>query len=273
MESHVAIARLFALASAFGHGWAQPRVPQAVLQEVAEVLAVRGVYAFDSPHPLLEWEAAREFERLLGDVCTPVWRGEAPKATPRTEGDCGALYVLHIANCEEPRYVGLGPLWSHTTGRRRIYWDICPDTGRVVIEIRRPGDVVVLRAVVDPRGALTWRAPGAYYVRHVEALGEVLKALGVQLPVEVWLGISDEVETLRAQAAELQSDVLRARKMDNGPYEGALQLGLARNRAFRLLAGDPEFFPAVPMGTRITAAEAAARARQLRLEAARSLAA
>jgi hypothetical protein len=237
-----------------------------VLQEVTQALTARGVYALGSPHPLLEWEAAREFEHLLGDVCTPVWRGEAPKATPRTELECGSLYVLHIANCEEPRYIGLGPSWTHTTGTGRIHWDVCPKTGRVVIEIRRPGDIVVLRAVVDPRGTLTWRAPGAYYVRHVEALCEAIKALGITLPVEVWLGISDEVTDLRAREAELV-----AFAANGHDYAVASERALARQRAFRLLAGDPELFPAVPMGTRITAADAAARARQLRLEAAKTL--
>ena len=265
MTSTIAIARMYAMASAFGHGWAV-RVSRVVLNAAVEAIASHGAYRVGGNHPADSLTGAHEaleclFTEEPGD----------DTAVPQTEAECGAMYALHLASCSEPWQAGLAPSWTHTTGTGRVHWDVCPETGRVVIETRRPGEVVVLRAVVDPRGRLTWRAPGAYYVRHVDALGEALKALGITLPVEVWLGISDEVETLRAQAAELQSDVLRARKMDNDPYEEALQLGLARNRVFRLLAGDPEFFPAVPMGTRITAAEAVNRARALRLETARTL--
>lgn len=147
---------------------------------------------------------------------------------------------------------------------------------------------MVLRAELSAKGGLiVHRCQGqSYCERHVLALKEALETLDVQMPMEVWLGIDDSVESLKASLAFCDAEEARmpasvAVHVESGlwdsPYAAEyLEKKLAdyaarRKRVHAMLTIVGEGLPPIPPGTRITAAEAAERARALRLEAAKTL--
>lgn len=219
--SPLAWERAFTLARSHGHLWAQETVDD-------ELVALHGTEAFET--------AVRERrERARETWPAPV--GRAPRSLAEAQ-------VAEAAACVDNAFpCGIGPSLAHTTGTGRLRW-LVYESGAVTLVVSRPapeGDVI--RVDITPDGRVVAYCMGRYGWRHVEALHQALRALGVEMPMHVATFAEDDFARLAAGfdalAAETDALTEAARGLSAeaaADFQASASRRRARAEAFRTWA-------------------------------------